>query len=266
MKIMKSKIKFLLPVLLLLAAACDNQPVKKTSDFYGYIECTQLNVTTRMPGKITDIYVDEGDYVKENQVVAQLDTKEMLARRKALVARLNNVKVNLKRVRNLYNAGAVPKQKLDEVETGYEILRDNLAALDAKLEDMTIRSPINGVVNVRVLEVGQMMPPGMPVVIVTDTSATYARFSVPETYLSQINLGQKINLTCVGDGSKISGKVVQIVPMADFATHTPTSASDQRDVRSFSVRVKIQNKNGFLKPGMNVYFTLKNPNRKGENK
>ncbi len=261
---MKSQIKFLLPILLLLVIACSQQEEKKSSDFYGYVECTQLNVTTRMPGKITDIYVNEGDYVKENQEVAQLDTKELKAHREALVARLKNIKVNLKRVTNLYNAGAVPKQKLDEVETGYEIVRDNLAALDTKLEDMTIRSPINGVVNVRVLEVGQMMPPGMPVVIVTDTSATYARFSIPETYLEQVKLGEKINLKVVGNDSTVAGKVVQIVPMADFATHTPTTASDQRDIRSFSVRVKINNKNGFFKPGMNVYTTLNNPNRKGD--
>lgn len=261
---MKSQIKFLLPVLLLFAVACSEHNEKKTSDFYGYIECTQLNVTTRMPGKITAIYADEGDYVKENQVVAQLDTREMKARRQALVARLKNIKVNLKRVTNLYNAGAVPKQKLDEVETGYEIVRDNLDALDTKLEDMTIRSPISGVVNVRVLEVGQMMPPGMPVVIVTDTSATYARFSIPETYLSQIKLGDKIDLNVVGNDSTVAGKIVQIVPMADFATHTPTTASDQRDIRSFSVRVKVDNKKGFFKPGMNVYITLNNPNRKGD--
>ena len=90
---MKSQIKFLLPVLLFLVVACSEHDEKKTSDFYGYIECTQLNVTTRMPGKITAIYADEGDYVKKNQVVAQLDTKEMKAHRKALVARLKNIKV-----------------------------------------------------------------------------------------------------------------------------------------------------------------------------
>ena len=265
MNIIKISIKFLLAVLLLSIVACSEQEEKKTSDFYGYIECTQVNVTTRIPGKITQILVDEGDYVEENQVVAQLDTEELMAKREALVARLKNIKVNLKRVTNLYNAGAVPKQKLDEIETGYEVVKDNLVALDSKLNDMTIRCPINGVVNVKVLEPGQMMPPGMPVVIVTDTTASYARFHIPETYLDQIKLGDKLDLKLPYKNSTIKAKVVQIVPMADFATHTPTTLSDQRDVRSFTVKMRIDNKMGYLKPGVNVYITLNNPNYEGDN-
>ncbi len=262
MKVSNFTIKILTVLIVLFLISCSDNNTKKSVDFYGYIESTQLNVTTRMPGKITSISVDEGDYVKEGEVVAQLDTKELLAHRKALTARLKNIEVNLKRVTNLYNAGAVPKLKLDEIETNYEIVKDNLLALDTKLHDMSIRTPISGVVNVRVLEVGQMMPPGMPVVIVTDTSATYARFNIPETYLDQIKLGKEINLKTLGSDSIIKAKIIQIVPVADFATHTPTSSSDLRDIRSFAVKMKIENNGSNLMPGMNVYFTLAAPHRK----
>lgn len=257
MKLISPKFTFILGIIVFLLYSCSEQQQSDTVSFYGYMESMQLNVTTRMPGKITAIFVDEGDFVTENQKVAQLDTKELAARRKALVARLDNIKRNLKRIKNLYQAGAVPKQKLDELETNYEILQSNLLALDTRLEDMTIVSPIDGVVNVRVLEVGQMMPPGMPVVIVTDTAATFARFNVPETYVHRLSLGDKIPIKMVGSDSTLSGKVVQIIPMADFATHTPTTASDQRDIRSFSVKMKIDNQKNRLKPGMNVYFSLK---------
>ena len=261
MNAVKLTAKILFALIFISLAACSERQEKTTKDFYGYIESTQINVTTRIPGKITDIYVDEGDYVKEDDTVAQLDTKELEAHRQALLARLKNIKINRKRVLNLYNAGAVPKQKVDEIETNYEIVKDNLIALESKLHDMTIRAPIDGVVNVRVLEVGQMMPPGMPVVIVTDTSATYARFSVPESYLNQLDLGKEVNLKTVNGDETIKAKVIQIVPVADFATHTPTTASDERDVRSFTVKMKIVDDAKNLKPGMSVYLTLKIPKR-----
>ena len=55
-----------------------------------------------------------------------------------------------------------------------------------------------------------------------------------------------------------------MVPMAGFATKTPTTLRDQRDVRTFSVKMKFEKYYPQLKPGMSVYLTLTNPQTKGE--
>jgi len=247
---------------LLILSACSQNETQKKPEFMGYIENTQFNVTTRMPGKIIAINVDEGDQVKAGQVVAELDKRELSANINALKSQLKNINVNRKRVQHLYKAGAVPQQKLDEIETAYNVVTSKLAALNTRLEDMSIVSPIDGIVNVRILEVGQMMPPGMPVVIVTDTTATWARFSIPESYLEQISLGKVFNISTVGSKTTIPAKVTQIMPMADFATKTPTTLRDQRDVRSFSVKMKILNHKELCKPGIYVYLEL-NPQNAG---
>ena len=257
---MKTKIThlFLFTLTVIGFISCKNreQSPGKT-DFSGYIENTQINVTTRMPGRITAIYVNEGDTVTQGEKIASLDTREILADRAALMAKLMNIGVNKKRIENLFKAGAVSQQKLDELTTGYEMLIEQLKALDTRITDMTITAPVDGIVNVKVLEINQMMAPGMPVVVETDPYGTWARFNIPETYIDQLSLGDTITIGSNISDLNFKAKVVQILPMADFATHTPTTLRDQHDVRTFDVKMRILDKMLMCKPGMSVYLSLK---------
>ena len=246
-------------IAMLMIGGCAQDPPKNHNLFIGYIEDTEVNATTRIPGKITDIYVHEGQYVKEDQKIAQLDNKDMLDNLSAMKAELSNIGRNKKRLENLYAVGAVPQQKLDEIETAYDVVKDKMAALQSNINDMTITSPIAGKVNVKVLEPGQMMAPGMPVVVVTDTSISWARFSIPESYINQIQLGKVLTLTTGVSNVNFLAEVVQILPMADFATKVPTNLQNERDVRAFSVKMKILNNKDQVKPGIYVYLKLSNP-------
>jgi RND family efflux transporter MFP subunit len=255
-------IKYLAVILTfgIIFSGCNQKFIKKEvkkPEFAGYIENTQVNVTTRIPGRLTAIYVDEGDTLKKGEPVAQLDNRELVNNINALKTKLANVAVNKKRVENLYKAGAVPLKKLNDIETGYAMLVDKIAALNTRLEDMTIRAPMDGVVTVKVLEVNQMMPPGMPVVIETDPQGTWARFNIPESYLGQIRLGKIFTLKSNIPGVTFKAKVIQLLPMADFATYTPTEYRDQHDIRTFDVKMKIISNLQQCKPGLSVFLTLK---------
>ena len=248
---------------------CKSQSDEENNEvvFSGYIENTQVNVTTKMPGQIMDIYVDEGDTLKKGQVVAKLDTRSMEAGLEALKTKLKNIKVNKKRVANLYKAGAVPLQKLDEIETGYTMLQDQIRAIQIKIDDMTIKAPMDGIVAVKVLEINQMMPPGMPVIIETNPNeSAWARFNVSETFLDQIQLGKKFTLSTNIKDLSLDAKVIQIIPMANFATITPTEESGKRDIKTFEIKMKILSGFDQCKPGMSVFVTLKNSSLKNEGK
>ena len=245
-----------LPIVLGSCGSSRGKQQKPDAEFMGYIENTQVNVTTRMPGRIAAIYVDEGDTLKQGDTVAQLDTREIRNKLAALLSKLENVNINKKRVEHLYKAGAVSEQKLDEISTGYEMLRDNIRALKIRIEDMTIRAPMDGIVTAKVLEVNQMMPPGMPVVIEADPQGTWARFSIPETFLDKINLGDVFTLGSNMGTVKFKAKVVRILPMANFATRTPTTTRDRHDVQTFSVKMRILDDLSKCKPGMSVYLHL----------
>jgi len=257
---MKINIKNLLLISLLVTGSVSCKYSQKTPEkvhFLGYIENTQINVTTRIPGRIMEIYVDEGDTLKQGDKVARLDTREIMANRAALVAKLKNIETNKKRVENLYKAGAVSQQSLDEISTAYEMLTEQLRALDIQIGDMMITAPINGIVNVRVMEVNQMLSPGMPVIVETDPEGTWARFNIPESYIDQVNLGDTVTLSSNINNLKFKAKVIQILPTADFATHAPTTLRDQKDVRTFDVKMSILDNQLKCKPGMSVYISLK---------
>ncbi len=257
---MRNKLLYLILIVLGANGFVSCHRSKQATDstlFSGYIENTQINVTTRIPGRITAIYVNEGDTIKQGENVAQLDPREILANRAVLLAKLRNVEANKKRVENLYKAGAVSQQKLDEITTGYEMLTEQLRAVDINVDDMTITAPTDGIVNVKVLEVNQMMAPGMPVIVETDPEGTWARFNIPETYIDQLNLGDSFTLNSNIGNLNFKAKITQILPMADFATRTPTTLRDQHDVRTFDVKMKILDHQLKCKPGMTVYLSLK---------
>jgi len=269
---MRTKVMASLSLIGILLSSCLNSEKKETvqHQFMGYIENTQINITGRMPGKITAIYVDEGDTVKLGEKIAQLDQRELDANMSALNFQLKNIILNKNRIENLFEAGALPQQKVDEIETTYEVLKSNISALKTKIEDMEIKSPVDGIVNVKVLESGQMLIPGMAVVIVTDPDGTWARFSIPEKYINQINLGETFDLTTNIPGVIYSAKVSQILPLAEFATRVPTTLREERDVRSFDVKMKLIDSFQHAsimasKPGMYVYLSLKEPTVKVNN-
>ena len=263
---MKAKVILMVSLSLIgiVLISCEDSNTKDITQhqFMGYIENTQVNITGRMPEKITKIYVDEGDTVKQGEKMAQLDTRELDANMAALNFQLKNIVLNKSRIEHLFQAGAVPEQKVDEIATSYEVLRSNILALKTKIEDMVITSPIDGIVNVKVLESGQMLSPGMAVVIVTDPDGTWARFSIPEKYMNLIYLGQQYEITSNTPGLIYSAKVIQTLPFAEFATHTPTTLRDERDIRTFDVKMKLidtpQHASVITcKPGMYVYLMLK---------
>jgi len=260
---MKRNIKLIGIGLIFLSVfvGCKTQKDEENKDvvFSGYIENTQVNVTTKMPGQIMAIYVDEGDTLKNGQVVAKLDTRAMEAQLGALKAKLKNIEVNKKRVANLYKAGAVPLQKLDEIETGYTMLQDKIRAIQIKIDDMTIKAPMDGIVTVKVLEINQMMPPGMPVVIETNPNeSAWARFNIPESYLDQIQLGDKFTLSTNIKGVSLNAKVIQVIPMVNFATILPTEESGNKEIKTFEIKMKILSGLDQCKPGISVFITLKN--------
>jgi RND family efflux transporter MFP subunit len=247
-----------------ISSSCINSEEKeiKQPQFMGYIENTQVNVTARASGKITAIYVDEGDTIKQGGKIAQLDTRELTANMAAMNSQLKNIQLNKNRLEHLFQVGAVPQQKVDEIETAYEVLSNNILALKIKIEDMVITAPIDGVVNAKLLETGQMMSPGMPIVVITDPVGSWARISIPEKYINQINPGQQFVLGSNVPGFTYAAIVMQLLPMADFATRTPTTLRDERDVRTFDIKLKLIDAPhhasiNTCKPGMYVYLSLK---------
>ena len=195
-------------------------------------------VGAKITGRITELYVDEGDAVAAGDLIAVLDSLDLQAtvRRAeaALIesmARLADAVREEGRQRRVVEAGVAPSADHDAAITTLQVAkaqvgtaRANLDSVRAQLEYTVIRSPVDGVVIERTVEVGEMVAPGGftsqqstgALVRIADPTSLEVEADINESYIARIELGQpaSIRVDAVPD-HEYSGSLRQIVPTAD---------------------------------------------------
>ena len=128
----------------------------------------------------------------------------------------------------------------------------DLALNRAKRAKTVITCPMNGTIVYIAAEKGEVVSPGMTIMTVVDMGRLYARVDVDETRVGAILLGRTATVRTEGpDARSFTGKVSEIGRYADFATERDVTRGRQ-DIKTFRVKIDIDNNDGFLKPGMTV--------------
>ncbi len=188
------------------------------------------NITSAMPLRIDEIFVEVGDMVKRGSMIAELDKNQVIQQE----LQLNNLNVDLVRMQELYNAGGVSKQQLDQLQLQYDVTKKAISYLK---ENATLLSPINGVVTARNYDKGDMFTQ-QPIVTVMQIDSVKVTVNISEEYFTSITKGMAVNITTDNYDKVFSGNISLIYPLVDAAT------------RSFTVEVTIPNKDLSLRPGM----------------
>lgn len=212
---------------------------------------------------------------------------------KAMAARAqdaaNLAKNTYERVEKLYNEGVLPLQKRDEAETQmkasqgaadaaraqYEMAlagardEDKEAAealvkqaeganaeVNAYLEETKIKSPIAGEVTLKVVEEGEVVGAGMPVIAVTDLKDAWAVFHLREDFLKNVTKGKTFVLPVPALNAAVEMEVSYIAPVGDYATWKSSKESGGFDLKTFEVRLRPTVEVENLRPGMSVLFPL----------
>lgn len=212
---------------------------------------------------------------------------------KAMAARAqdaaNLAKNTYERVQKLYNEGVLPLQKRDEAETQmkasqgaadaaraqYEMAlagardEDKEAAealvkqaeganaeVNAYLEETKIKSPIAGEVTLKVVEEGEVVGAGMPVIAVTDLKDAWAVFHLREDFLKNVTKGKTFVLPVPALDAAVEMEVSYIAPVGDYATWKSSKESGGFDLKTFEVRLRPTVEVENLRPGMSVLFPL----------
>ncbi len=227
----------------------------------------RATLATQQPGLVMAVEFEEGDRVEHGAPLLRLDdtyakieleqaksrvdsTKAVVAAREAQVVRANR---DLASLRSLGDS-ATEKETLDarsdvivaEAQLG-QAKSDLLAAeaavqlAEQRLGDMTLRAPFTGSVTHKMTEVGQWVGIGDDVLEIVDISVVDAWLDVPEAFLSRLELdGVDAQIRLRATGEVFSAPVSAIVPDAD------------RLSRLFPVRVRLDNAEGRLRPGMSI--------------
>lgn len=139
--------------------------------------------------------------------------------------------------------------------------RARVAAISAQIEalehdraEAVIKAPMAGVVGSRLVEPGELVAPGTPIIILVDLDHAFASVYVQEPDVPKVKIDQAA--TIVTDaGDRLEGRVSFISPKAEF-TPRNVQTPDERAKLVYKVKVIVDNRNGILKPGMPVEVDL----------
>lgn len=212
----------------------------------------QVSVKARVGGDIREVLVREGEAVKAGQVLVRMDTRDYQARldqaRGALQAARGQLDIATKSRDNnkaLLDKGFISRNAFDNAASQYDIARANVesarGALDLAekaLGDTVIRAPITGLVSSRTAQPGEKVSPDNRLLDVVDLAQMEMEAAVPASDISNVALGQEVQVRVEGLPKPFIGKVARINP------------ATQSGSRSILVYVVIDNPQTALRVGM----------------
>jgi HlyD family secretion protein len=125
---------------------------------------------------------------------------------------------------------------------------------DVRLRYTELHAPIDGIVDVRAVRVGEVVNPGQPVVTVINPDDLWVRVDVEESYIDRVRIGDKLTVR-LPSGVEREGAVFYRGADASFATQRDVSRT-KRDIKTFEIRLRVDNADRRLAVGMTAYVVL----------
>lgn len=132
----------------------------------------------------------------------------------------------------------------------------NVELQKARLADTKIYSPVDGVVEYRSLEEGEVVSPGTSIMTLIDPKSIWVRIDLEQRYVNIVKNGQKALIRLEGvPGKVVNGTIYDIGREGEFAVERDVTRGRQ-DIKTFRTRVKVDDPEGILKPGMSVLVEI----------
>ena len=139
--------------------------------------------------------------------------------------------------------------------------RAQLAEAETRLGYTKIYAPVTGTVSVRAARQGEVVNPGTPIVTLIDFTDTWVRVAAPETDARFVSVGDKLKVRLPA-GQPIDGTVIFKAVENDYATQRDVSRR-KRDIKTIGLKLKVDNPDGALVPGMTAEVRLPRSLEKG---
>ncbi len=196
----------------------------------------EVKILAEAEGRVSQFLAEEGDYVRAGQVLATLvrDDAEIAVEK----ARLSetNARLTYERAEDLVGKELISRESYDDLKIKHGIAQQGLAEAEWRLSKTTIRSPFNGKVSQRLIQVGQHVRLGNELFQITDLDPLIARIYLPEKDVLGLSEGREVRITLnAAPDVRFAGRIRQISPVVDTETGTIKltieAASPPPDVR-----------------------------------
>ena len=230
--------------------------VAPQAEFIATVFFQEISETAaELSGLVETVRFEEGQRVKENQILVELGSELLRKRLQAanasheqVLSELQNARIDLKRRETLFKRNSISEQAYDEIRFRVIGLEKRSAALKAQNEQLeielrkkVIRAPFDGVVIKRQVDRGEWVSEGETVAVIGKDDTVDIVAEVPERFIEFIQKGMEVS--AMSNGRKLKGKVIAVVPKGDVAT------------RTFPIKIRTVNDFGLIE-GMSARVTL----------
>jgi membrane fusion protein (multidrug efflux system) len=267
--------RFWIPIFIILVAAAAvwywyQGQLGYVSTDDAFIDGNKLSLASKMLGRITDLYADEGIKVTRGELLVRLDSTDLIAQRdRALISlklaqdnirlaqiHLDKTQTDYERAKQQYDDNIIPKEQYDHsksaldaaqaelniAKTKVQTAKAQLNVINTQLQNTTIYSPMNGVVAKRWMLEGDIVQPGQPIFSIYNLDSLWVTADLQETDISSVKVGQNVEIDVDSyPDHTFEGKVLQIGTntASQFALIPPSNAAGNFTKITQRIQVKI---------------------------
>ncbi|WP_373498859.1 efflux RND transporter periplasmic adaptor subunit [Desulfococcus sp.] len=217
----------------------------------GSLEAVQgVMVTAELTGKVTRIAFAPGKKVKAGDLLVTQDTSSEEARLRAAEAAMALAKINFDRARGLLAQQAISKSEFDNADAQLKSAVAEADGIRTLIEKKTIRAPFSGRLGMRLVNLGQLLKEGTPIVTLQALDPIFVNFLLPQQEIARVRRGLTVRVkTDALPGETLEGRITAINPEVDSAT------------RNIRIQATLDNPDERLRPGMfaNVAVVMPDP-------
>ena len=255
-------------LLLVLAGACSRH---KPEILTGEIDATEIDVGTKIPGRLAKMLVREGDDVKKGQILGYLESKELEAKLQTVQAaskeahdQYDFAEKSYNRIKNLFDSNTVSKQQFDEATYKYQAAKQKIEATEGQLNEvkanygeLILKAPLDGEVVQLISHNGEIVSAGYPVLTIVDLSDQWVTLNIREDKLKNIAKGSVLNAELPALGKSFDCEVTYISALGSFAKWKATGEQGTFDLKTFETRMRPKTAVENMRPGMTALVKIK---------
>ncbi len=206
-----------------------------------------ITLSAKSAGTLLRLYVQEGEYVRAGQLLAQQDAEVLRKNLAEVRTRLELAQTLYQKQKKLYEEGIGSEVQYLTAKNNKESLEAAVATLEEQLKNTQIRAPQAGRVDAILAKEGELVMPGMPVLRVLSATGTWElKADVPERFLGLVKPGEVVLVELPDLGERFEAPVAVVGENIN-----PVSRSFTVYIRALPVRVL-----GRLRPGMMAFISL----------
>lgn len=202
------------------AEPAERGTIARTLSVTGTVEPIRvIGVNSRLGGEILELPVLEGDRVRQGQMLARLDDRELQAELRSAEASYEVAQAAFERAAQLRESEIVTQAEYERDRSAFAAAEARLDQIRTRLEYTTIRSPLDGVVTAKTNEVGDIIGTQARLFTIADVSTMVVRVAVSELDVVELAAGDSVRVTLDAlPDTPFAGRIRRIFPSADPAT------------------------------------------------